>query len=170
MRPVHSGNSVVNKIFWKKIILNPDFLLNLVSFYWPYYEKQKRLGTSYQTLFSFLNMFKSLLSLMIHYLTNFDALIQPLTLREKCPYSEFFWSKCGKIWTRITPNMENFYAVWFIQNVRENHFCGLFHNIIITPFPTYFQNHTRWTKKKKITKIQPCWQWKEQFRNKKHFP
>ena len=57
---MHSENSVVNKIFWKKIILNPNFLLNLVSFY----EKQKGLGTSYQTLFSFLNMFKSFISLM----------------------------------------------------------------------------------------------------------
>ena len=48
-------------------------------------------------------------------------------LREKCPYSEFFWSafslirpengeiriqsECGKMRTRITPNTDNFYAV-----------------------------------------------------------
>ena len=29
-----------------------------------------------------------------------------LSLREKCPYSELFWSECGKMWTRITPNIE----------------------------------------------------------------
>ena len=54
------------------------------------------------------------------------------TLREKCPYSEFFWSvfsrifelamerysvsfriksECGKIWTKKTPNTNTFYAV-----------------------------------------------------------
>ena len=46
------------------------------------------------------------------------------SLREKCPYSELFWSafsrilteyliesECGKIRTRITPNMDTFHAV-----------------------------------------------------------
>ena len=40
------------------------------------------------------------------------------TLREKCPYSELFWSafsriqsECGKMRTTITPNMDTFYAV-----------------------------------------------------------
>ena len=43
------------------------------------------------------------------------------TLREKCPYSELFWSvffhirieygECGKIRTRITPNTGSFYTV-----------------------------------------------------------
>ena len=46
------------------------------------------------------------------------------SLREKCPYSELFWSvfsrirtKYGKIRTRITPNTDTFYAViaGFIQ-------------------------------------------------------
>ena len=49
-------------------------------------------------------------------------------LREKCPYSEFFWSvfsriwteydvslriqsECGKIWTRKIPNTDTFLAV-----------------------------------------------------------
>ena len=56
------------------------------------------------------------------------------TLREKCPYSELFWSafpacglnteryfvslriqsECGKMQTRITPNTDTFYAVLFI--------------------------------------------------------
>ena len=40
------------------------------------------------------------------------------TLRQKCPYSELFWSafsriqsECGKIWTRVTPNTDTFYAL-----------------------------------------------------------
>ena len=57
--------------------------------------------------------------------------IQLAALREKCPYSELFWSvyfriwteygqirsisagkyECGKIRTRITPNMDTFHAV-----------------------------------------------------------
>ena len=39
------------------------------------------------------------------------------SLREKCPYLEFFWSvfsriqcECGKIRTRKTPNTDSFYA------------------------------------------------------------
>ena len=48
-----------------------------------------------------------------------------LSLREKCPYSELFLylfsafglnfiqSKYGKIWTRITPNVDIYYAVVF---------------------------------------------------------
>ena len=39
-------------------------------------------------------------------------------LREKCPYSELFWSlfsrirtECGKILTKIIPNTDTFYAV-----------------------------------------------------------
>ena len=57
-----------------------------------------------------------------------------LILRKRCPYSELFWSvfsrfglnmersevslriqsECGKMWTRITPNTDNFYAVLLI--------------------------------------------------------
>ena len=33
------------------------------------------------------------------------------SLRKKFPYSELFWSKCGKIRTSITPNMDTFYTV-----------------------------------------------------------
>ena len=32
-------------------------------------------------------------------------------LREKCPYSELFWSECGKMRTRITRKTDSFYAV-----------------------------------------------------------
>ena len=39
------------------------------------------------------------------------ALFQRITLREKCPYSELFCSECGKMQTRITPNMDTFHAV-----------------------------------------------------------
>ena len=49
--------------------------------------------------------------------------LQSSSLREKCPYSELFWSaysrislrvqsECGKMWTRITPNTDTFYAVY----------------------------------------------------------
>ena len=34
-----------------------------------------------------------------------------VTLREKCPYSELFWSKSKKMRTRITRNTDTFYAV-----------------------------------------------------------
>ena len=33
------------------------------------------------------------------------------SLRKKCPYLEFFWSECGKIRTRKTPETESFHAV-----------------------------------------------------------
>ena len=33
------------------------------------------------------------------------------TLCKKCPYSECFWSECGKIRTRKTPNTDTFHAV-----------------------------------------------------------
>ena len=35
-----------------------------------------------------------------------------MTLRKKCPYSEFFWSAFSRIRTRITPNTDTFHAVW----------------------------------------------------------
>ena len=44
--------------------------------------------------------------------------LQKETLREKCPYSKFFWSvcfriqlKCGKKRTRKTPNTDTFHEV-----------------------------------------------------------
>ena len=33
------------------------------------------------------------------------------SLRKPCPYSELFWSKCGEMRTRITPNTNTFYSV-----------------------------------------------------------
>ena len=33
------------------------------------------------------------------------------TLREKCPYSELFWSESGKKRARKTPNTDTFYTV-----------------------------------------------------------
>ena len=33
------------------------------------------------------------------------------TLRKKCSYLDLFWSECGKIRTRITPDKDTFYAV-----------------------------------------------------------
>ena len=58
--------------------------------------------------------------------------LQLPSLREKCPYSELFWSafsrirteysvslriqsECGKIWTRISPNTDTFYTVHIIS-------------------------------------------------------
>ena len=63
------------------------------------------------------------------------------TLREKCPYSELFWSvvfriqteyekhsvslriqsECGKVQTRITPNTDTFYAVWSFEECTHAH-------------------------------------------------
>ena len=44
------------------------------------------------------------------------------SLREKCPYSKFFWSifsripsECGKIPTRKTPNKDTFLAVIIVE-------------------------------------------------------
>ena len=59
------------------------------------------------------------------------------TLHEKFPYSELFWSvfsriqsDCGKMRTRITPNMETFYAMeatlysgQFLLRDPEGYFC-----------------------------------------------
>ena len=34
---------------------------------------------------------------------------------KKCPYSEFFWSECGEIRTRNTPNTDTFHACYILQ-------------------------------------------------------
>ena len=43
------------------------------------------------------------------------AQMTEVSLREKCPYSEFFWfvfsRECGKIRTRETPNTDTFRAI-----------------------------------------------------------
>ena len=41
-------------------------------------------------------------------------------LRKKCPYSEFFWSECGKIRTRKTPNTDTFYTLFCIMHLSFN--------------------------------------------------
>ena len=54
-----------------------------------------------------------------HKLTHQDFQALTMTLRGKCPYSELFYSECGKIWTRITPNTDTFYAAietWWCQS------------------------------------------------------
>ena len=38
--------------------------------------------------------------------------IVDLLLREKCPYSEFFWSVFSRIRTKKTPNTDIFNAVY----------------------------------------------------------
>ena len=47
-------------------------------------------------------------------------------LREKCPYSELFWSVFPRIRTRITPNTNTFYAVSF------NNLCNPNREIILS--------------------------------------
>ena len=42
------------------------------------------------------------------------------TLHKKCSYSELFWSKCGKIRTRIAPNMDTFHAVTVNAKLLQN--------------------------------------------------
>ena len=37
------------------------------------------------------------------------------TQRKKYPYWELFWSKCGNIRTRITPNTDTFHAMLWCQ-------------------------------------------------------
>ena len=47
-----------------------------------------------------------------------------LTLREKCPYSELFWSAFSRIRTRITPNTDNFLRS--VNVVRKNKVVALY--------------------------------------------
>ena len=58
-----------------------------------------------------------------------------LALREKCPYSELFWSafsricaeygqfECGKIRTGKTPNTDTFYAVLILSEEISDDMC-----------------------------------------------
>ena len=46
----------------------------------------------------------------VNVLTIFKIIPLLLSLRKKCRYSEFFWYKCGKMQTRITPNMGTFHT------------------------------------------------------------
>ena len=38
--------------------------------------------------------------------------MQALSVRKTCSCSELFLSECEKMWPRITPNTDTFYAVW----------------------------------------------------------
>ena len=42
-----------------------------------------------------------------------------LLKNKKCPYSDLFWSECGKMWTRITLNTNNFQAVSKSKNCKS---------------------------------------------------
>ena len=42
----------------------------------------------------------------------FSGILQKLSLREKCPNSEFFWSVFSRIRTRKTPNTDTFHEVY----------------------------------------------------------
>ena len=44
---------------------------------------------------------------------------QTQSLRKKCRYSKLFWSECGKIRTRITPNMDTFDAVSIFVSLKR---------------------------------------------------
>ena len=48
-----------------------------------------------------------------------------ILLDEKCPYSEIFWSECGKIWTRKTQNTTLFKQCTPLNNTSD-HFEFLF--------------------------------------------
>ena len=69
------------------------------------------------TMKSKINLsWKEIISL--HYQMGFQLISKTLTLRQNCPYLEFFWSvfsciwnECGKIQTRKTPNKNIFYNV-----------------------------------------------------------
>ena len=43
-----------------------------------------------------------------------------LSLREMCPNTEFFQSECGKIWTRKTPYLDIFHAVFTLHSSMRN--------------------------------------------------
>ena len=46
------------------------------------------------------------------------------SLREKFPYFDFFWSECGKIRTRKTPNTNTFHAVSVLKTIRKFNFIS----------------------------------------------
>ena len=63
-----------------------------------------------------------------------EKILQTLTLREKCPYSELFWSAFSRIRTRTTSNTDTFYAVsgvwwnmwWNLKSQRYWSYVSLF--------------------------------------------
>ena len=57
-------------------------------------------------------------------------------LRKKCPYSELFWSKCGKMRSRITSNTDTFHAVFqlIVSEVFGHHKQGSLSNLHLKLF------------------------------------
>ena len=49
-------------------------------------------------------------------------------MREKCLYSELFWSACSRIPTRITLNTDTFYAVMPFKLLKILLFLGFIEN------------------------------------------
>ena len=65
-----------------------------------------------------------------------------LTLPKKCLYSELFWSECGKIQTRISPNTDTFYAVLCSAVRGEN-----WNQVNLPKGWKYETSQTRWFKR-----------------------
>ena len=69
------------------------------------------------------------------------------TLRQKCPYSEFFWSKCGKIRARKTPNTNTFHAVTAFRKIEviwsasRRFFKGFLPQIFLDPILNTLNNY-----------------------------
>ena len=100
---------------------------NPVSFYEHYFEKRNRPGTSYQSFFRLLNIFRSFLSLIIQHHAIFDALLQKdfwftsknaIDLHTQAlPLLEVFWRfPCkSKLASNVNPR-------WFWMGVSWNGF------------------------------------------------
>ena len=78
------------------------------------------------------------------------------SLREKCPYSELFWSafsvsfriqsECGKMRTRIIENTDTFYAV-SVQSNYSKIYENIFHNQITPNFDNFFSKYETFFRK-----------------------
>ena len=80
-QPLNAKNSFKNKIFWKRIIKNPE-KINFIFYFEPSsfneqdYERQKGLETSGQLLIRLQNKFRKNPLLLMHYVTKSDDVIQ----------------------------------------------------------------------------------------------
>ena len=58
-----------------------------------------------------------------------------LTLRKKCPYSQFFWSAFSHIRTKhgeiLTPNTDTFHSVWLISFLFDSNFHNATHSAFL---------------------------------------
>ena len=50
-----------------------------------------------------------------NFLRAVNSFHKKLSLRKKSPYLQFFWSDCGKMRTRKTPNTDTFHAVFILD-------------------------------------------------------